>query len=1054
MSDSKTPLPPHSPDETLITSPKADVPTHSSLNPIENTSSEAIRSAAPTSVIVDVGSQLGPYQLVAKLGEGGMGAVFKARHIKLGKLVALKILPPHVMSRGDALARFEREMLAVGSLQHPNIVQAHDAGDVGGVHYLSMEFVEGQDLQKLLQKKGPMSVVNACKAIRQAAQGLAAAHKLGLVHRDIKPSNLFVTKQTGQIKILDMGLALLSQDQVPAALTSTGQCFGTPDYMAPEQWSDAHSCDARADLYSLGCTLFYLLVGKPPYPTETHRSAANKMKGHVMDPAPDLRAARPDVPEELDAIYRKLLAKSPKDRFDSAQELADALAPFSTSKGTTTFRDGGSIATSEFLSANAGGTDVTRDLVTPHATSDPFSATSTWTPGTHATASLSNTPAYSAASRQRRLLAIGGAAMLLIVGVILTITNRKGTSATVTLQENSKPATSNDVTLPKTGWQGWPADAPPPAIAPFSAEQANEHQKAWAAHLKVPVEYTNALGMKFRLIPPGEFLMGSTPEELEAAARDFGETKDWQDAVSSEVPKHKVLLTQPFYLGTHEVTQGEYEKVMGANPSYFSPTGMGKDAIAGMETIDHPVETVNWLEAVDFCTRISQQLKLKPFYVRADDTVTTLKGNGYRLPTEAEWEFACRAGTTSQFWTGNTFTELLSAGWSSQNAGARTHAVGELQSNPFGLFDIHGNVWEWVHDASDRRQYEQFVDTPAVDPRGQSPTLPSRILRGGCWLDGGNVTEFFFRSAFRRFYESKARSQYFGFRVALSAEAVRQELQANGAAAKVTATVPITPPGDSENLPATFTNPLGMKFVRVPKGSGWLGGRGGAPGDKSCLIEHDFYLGTYSVTQGEWELLMGNNPSQFSRLGSKSEAVRDISDQDLKRFPVESVSWDNAESFVQRLNSQDQQPGWAYRLPTEVEWEYACRGGPIDRSESTFDYYLDTPSNALLPTQANFGLGDDGRPCTVGSYKPNPLGLHDMHGNVHVWCADLIPSPDRSQADSHRVLRGGSYWSEAPFCRATTRFVHLPSQKQSNAGLRVARVRVETAIPSRQRHDR
>lgn len=235
--------------KTIVTRPEflpePSLNTLTSLSPQENTSASEARSPAANSTIVGIGSQLGPYQLLDKLGEGGMGAVYKARHTKLGKLVAFKVLPPHVLDRPDALSRFEREMKAVGTLSHPNVVQALDAGDFGGVHYLSMEYVEGQDLHELVKAKGPMSVVNACKAIRQAAIGLAAAHKLGLVHRDIKPSNLFLTKVTGQIKILDMGLALLSQEQTPTALTSAGDRFGTPDYMAPEQWEDAHTCDAR-----------------------------------------------------------------------------------------------------------------------------------------------------------------------------------------------------------------------------------------------------------------------------------------------------------------------------------------------------------------------------------------------------------------------------------------------------------------------------------------------------------------------------------------------------------------------------------------------------------------------------------------------------------------------------------------------------------------------------------------------------------------------------------------------------------------------------------------
>lgn len=440
MSESPPPTPsPQSPDATLISSPPVEVPTQSSLSPQEHTSPGETKSAAPSSTVVDVGSQLGPYKLVDKLGEGGMGAVYKARHVKLGKFVAMKILPQHVMSRADALARFEREMLAVGSLHHPNIVQAHDAGEFGGVHYLSMEYVEGQDLQELVKAKGPLSVVNACKAIRQAAQGLAAAHKLGLVHRDIKPSNLFVTKQTGQIKILDMGLALLSHEEVPAALTSTGQCFGTPDYMAPEQWNDAHSCDARADLYSLGCTLFFLLVGHPPYHSETHRTAANKMKGHVIDPIPDLRAARPDVPPGLVAIYERLMAKTPEERFASADELAIALAPFASSKGAATQPVVPAAPESDpALSASENEPhDRTKPAVAAPAL--PLDPTSTWTPESAAAPSVRSGHAPPPSSGRKRLLAWGGAAAFVLLGVIIiTITNKDGTKTKVEVPGDAK----------------------------------------------------------------------------------------------------------------------------------------------------------------------------------------------------------------------------------------------------------------------------------------------------------------------------------------------------------------------------------------------------------------------------------------------------------------------------------------------------------------------------------------------------------------------------------------------------------------------------------------
>ncbi|WP_425616926.1 SUMF1/EgtB/PvdO family nonheme iron enzyme [Anatilimnocola sp. NA78] len=658
------------------TAPSAEVATQSALShPPELTNTEQTAtgetlSTGPLSTVMDVGGQIGPYKLLAKLGEGGMGAVYQARHTKLGKLVALKILPQHLLTRFDALSRFEREMLAVGSLQHPNIIQALDAGEITGMHYLSMEYVEGQDLQQFIQTKGTMSVDNACQAIRQAAQGLAAAHQLGLVHRDIKPSNLFVSKQTGQIKILDMGLALLAQEETPAALTTTGQCFGTPDYMAPEQWNDSHTCDARSDLYSLGCTLYFLLTGRPPYHSYTHRSAANKMKGHMLDAIPDLALARPDVPAEVVAIYLKLMAKTPSDRFASADELATALSPW----GKALPAPSAPAAAPKF-----------------QAVAKPLAGQSS--------------PLRRPLSRW--LLAAGGAAALvLLLGVIIiTITNKDGTQTKI------------------------------------------------------------------------------------------------------EVP-----------------------------------------------------------------------------------------------------------------------------------------------------------------------------DTSQIEITKQSDNPPATAKPG----------------------------------------------------------------------PPTFKNSIGMEFVLVPKGKSWLGGGVDKPGDQEVVIPADFYLGKYQVTQGEWEEVMDDNPSSFSRYGAGRHAVKDISDADLKRFPMESVSWDDCQLFVARLNAREKDTGWVYRLPKEVEWEYACRGGPqSDQQESAFEFYFAKPTNTLLPGQANFGTRNErslNRTCPVGSYQPNVLGFHDMHGNVREWCDDTHKGVDGALL---RVDRGGSWFNGPTHCRAAFRYANPPSLRLSHQGLRLAGVpSTEAKTPS------
>jgi formylglycine-generating enzyme required for sulfatase activity len=239
-------------------------------------------------------------------------------------------------------------------------------------------------------------------------------------------------------------------------------------------------------------------------------------------------------------------------------------------------------------------------------------------------------------------------------------------------------------------------------------------------------------------------------------------------------------------------------------------------------------------------------------------------------------------------------------------------------------------------------------------------------------------------------------------------------------------------------LPATFTNRVGMEFVLVPGGKAWLGGGGGKPGDREVQIAQDFYMGRYEVTQEEWRQVSGRNPGHFSRGGAGKEAVKGLADEELNRFPVESVSWEDAQHFLQELNERVREHGWVYRLPTAAEWEYACRGGPSsERLDSAFDFYTDKPANQLRPGQANFRHnGGLRRTCQVGSYRPNRLGLYDMHGNVWEWCDDLTKGADGAP---HRVFRGGGWFSEPDSCRAAGRGTYPPRVRRSDVGLRVVR---------------
>jgi serine/threonine protein kinase len=278
---------------------------------------------------------LGPYLLLEKVGEGGMGQVFKARQRRLGRVVALKVLRPGSFDGPGRARRFRREARAAGRLAHPNIVSVFDAGQVGPAHLLAMEFIDGIDLGRRVREQGPLPVVSACDAARQAALGLQHAHERGLVHRDVKPSNLIVDGG-GVVKLLDLGLVRslpgdASAETVSGPLTEAGLVLGTPDFMAPEQARDSSTVDARADLYSLGGSLYYLLTGRVPFPGGT---AVEKLIRHTTEEPAPVESLRPEVPGGLAEVVRRLMARDPGERYASAAEAAAALAPFSSASAT------------------------------------------------------------------------------------------------------------------------------------------------------------------------------------------------------------------------------------------------------------------------------------------------------------------------------------------------------------------------------------------------------------------------------------------------------------------------------------------------------------------------------------------------------------------------------------------------------------------------------------------------------------------------------------------------------------------------------------------------
>jgi serine/threonine protein kinase len=274
------------------------------------------------------------YELLRELGRGGMGVVYLARQAGLDRQVALKVILSGQHADRQERERFRREAQAAARLSHPNVVGVYEADHVGDVHYLAMEYVPGITLQRLVETAGPLPIARACDFVRQTALGLQHAHEKGLVHRDIKPSNIMVVAPDGLplpqrpvVKVLDMGVARLYQlrdlhEESLTTLTRDGAVIGTPDYIAPEQLEDPHAADIRADLYSLGCTLYFLLAGSVPFPGGTLIQKLDRQRWHTP---PSVDQLRPEVPAGLARVVRRLMAKHPEDRYQEPRELAEAL---------------------------------------------------------------------------------------------------------------------------------------------------------------------------------------------------------------------------------------------------------------------------------------------------------------------------------------------------------------------------------------------------------------------------------------------------------------------------------------------------------------------------------------------------------------------------------------------------------------------------------------------------------------------------------------------------------------------------------------------------------
>ena len=648
---------------------------------------------------------LGGYAVLDVIGRGGMGIVLRAMDSKLNRIVAIKVLVPEFAGSPQARKRFAREAQAAAAVSHDHIVTIHAVDDDGQVPYIVMECVVGQSLQQKIDKCGALSLKEILRIGMQMASGLAAAHKQGLVHRDIKPANILLENGIERVKITDFGLARATDD---VGMTLSGQIAGTPQYMSPEQ-AMGHQVDQRSDLFSLGSVLYTLCTGRPAFRADSTLAVMRR----VCDDAPrPISETNPEIPDWLVEIIDRLLMKKPEDRFQTANEVAELL--------------------NQHLA----------HLQQPASVPRPARLRS---------------PVARRSLRPLTMVALVVTPFMILLGAVFALDlgrNWLTTSFTNTTQARVPKFVQPESLSGGPGVASSPEQKIPPeavsigdplqlpTVFPFAKDKALAYQEGWAKRLGLPVERSNSLKMTLRLIPPGQFQMGSMPEELNQLRIELEEQEasafDKFVAMSS-APLHTVELSQPFYMSAYEVTVAQFQQFV--DETKYQTTAeqatnarfTWKNFIPEVDLTKQPVVGVSWEDADEFCKWLSRKSA-------ADEPAQQ-----YDLPTEAQWEYACRAGTDS-LWS-CAATALSEYAIIEQQGQPYPAQIGLRRPNPFGLFDMHGNVDEWCLDWHNSQYYARsplvdpaFVDRP--NDRGSG-----RVARGGAW----NAKAWWSRSSTRTY---------------------------------------------------------------------------------------------------------------------------------------------------------------------------------------------------------------------------------------------------------------------------------------------------------------
>jgi formylglycine-generating enzyme required for sulfatase activity len=964
-------------------------------------------------------SMLGRYDIIRVLGRGAMGEVLEVRDNQTQDHYALKRVPAELSRSPAKLRALRNNFSLVSKLTHPHIATTRflEVDPENGDVYIIMDLVRGCDLGYWLveerERRGspesPLPMDLVLGLAEQIASALDYAHSqpvgysedgtaksFGILHRDLKPENIMIEmgrqyrRGIPYLKIVDFGIAAQIQSDINSMTHYQGgvnAVMGTPLYMAPEQWQGRRLSRA-IDQWALAVIIYELAEGRLPFNGIT----PSDLRERICNEAPI-------SPEVLTAVQwnalKKSFAQDRTKRYSSTTELVKAVANANDATRNTIqlvdpdLPEEGAVGSQDLVKIISQDQQI-KGTLDSAAISTEESIRQTTIPE-----SLMEEIARQRNEKRNRsnsslrttkrpflwkmFLAFSLTLISILVGYRL-LENKD------TIRNILQDYLSNQAEQPSNSIESLPIEESFGQKTFAASKSTSQGTPQVASQSPTLQTITNSIGMRMVLLPPGEFQMGSTKADPNAS--------------SEEMPQHLVKLSGSFYLGEAEVTQGQWIQIMDTIP--------WKDHTDVREGESYPAACVSWGDAMVFCRRLSQ-----------------LEGNTYRLPTEAEWEYACRAGTTTLYSFGDESAELEEFAWFNMNAMNRNrqypHEIKQKKANPFGLFDMHGNVYEWCSD-----WIVQYPQNSVSDPRG-SIDGEYFALRGGSWGSGATSC----RSAFRGRKSPSDRSHLNGFRIAMSSADYKQKKQAlkqeNNPKAEIglmegKAEVPaVTTFGEK-----IFSNSIGLTMTLIPAGKFNMGDA--KTGVHEVTLTKSFYLGETEVTQGEWKSIMNSAPWQGQSYV-----------QDHPNNPATYITYEDAKSFCKTLSEREKRE---YRLPTEAEWEYACRGG----TQTKYHFGEDS---SLMDQYEWFNENADKKnekySHKVKLKKANPFGLYDMHGNVWEWCGDwygdypkvAVTDPQGPDKGTTRVFRGGSWFSGA--IGSSDRYAADPTEKfRAVSGFRVA----------------